>query len=61
MEVKNKKTGVIKSVKNEMEMSMYISTGEWTLVKETKIEPKKEDEEVKPTFSKKGFNSKKND
>lgn len=58
MKVKNIKTGVIKSVKNEMELDMYIGTGDWALVKEEKKEIKKEDVEEK-AFSKKGFSSKK--
>lgn len=59
MEVKNIKTGVIKSVKNEMELAMYIATGEWVLTKEENKEPKIEDVEEKSAFSKKGFSSKK--
>jgi hypothetical protein len=38
MKVKNIKTGVVKELKNEFEVSMYLSTNEWVLVKE---EPKK--------------------
>lgn len=36
MKVKNKKTGVIKTLKSESEVAMYIATNEWELVKEIK-------------------------
>lgn len=36
MKVKNIKTGVIKTLKSEIEVAMYIATGEWELVKEIK-------------------------
>lgn len=36
MKVKNIKTGVIKELKNEIEVSMYLGTGEWKLVEEKK-------------------------
>lgn len=36
IKVKNKKTGVVKTLKNELEVSMYLATGEWELVKEEK-------------------------
>ena len=32
MKVKNIKTGVVKELKNEIEISMYLGTGEWKLV-----------------------------
>lgn len=41
--VKNKKTGVIKEPKTEIEVSMYLATNEWELVKEEK--------EEKPSFN----------
>lgn len=59
MEVKNIKTGVIKSIKNEMELAMYLSTGEWALVKEDKKETKKEEKEEISFSKKNGFSSKK--
>lgn len=34
--VKNKKTGVVKKLKTEIEVSMYLSTKEWELVEEKK-------------------------
>lgn len=40
MKVKNKNTGVVKTLKTEMEVSMYLSTNEWELVKEDKKESK---------------------
>lgn len=36
MKVKNIKTGVIKILKSEAEVAMYIATNEWELVKEMK-------------------------
>ena len=35
----NKNTKVVKDIKNEIELSMYISTGEWEILK---TPPKKE-------------------
>ena len=32
----NKKTGVVKELKNEVEVSLYLGTGEWELVSEKK-------------------------
>lgn len=59
MEVKNIKTGVVKTLKNDMEVAMYLDTKEWILVKEDKKEAKKEEKE-EISFSKKaGFSSKK--
>ena len=43
----NKETGIIKELKNEIEVSMYLATGEWELVKEVKEEEKKS----KPKFN----------
>lgn len=34
--VKNIKTGVVKEMKNEVELSMYLATGEWKLYEEKK-------------------------
>lgn len=45
-QVKNIKTGVIKTLNNEVEVSMYLATNEWELVKEKKSF-KKEDKEEK--------------
>jgi hypothetical protein len=39
MKVKNIKTGVVKELKNEFEVSMYLSTNEWVLVKEETKKP----------------------
>lgn len=36
MKVKNKKTGVIKTLKTESDVAMYLATNEWELVKEIK-------------------------
>lgn len=37
--VKNKKTGVIKNIEKEFEVSMYLGTGEWELVEEKRTNP----------------------
>ena len=34
--VRNKETGIIKELKTELEVSMYLATGEWELVEEEK-------------------------
>ena len=41
IKVKNKKTGVVKELSSEAEVSMYISTGEWEILKEETKEAKK--------------------
>ena len=33
IKVKNKKTGVIKELSSEIEVSMYLATGEWEIAK----------------------------
>ena len=38
--IKNKKTGVIKEIKKEVELGMYLATNEWELVKEEKKDSK---------------------
>lgn len=40
MKVKNIKTGVVKELKTDLEVSMYLGTGDWKLFEEKK--------EVKP-------------
>lgn len=40
IKVKNKNNGVVKTLKNEMEVSMYLATGEWELVSDKKIKSK---------------------
>ena len=32
--IKNEKTGVVKEIEKEFEVSMYLATGEWKLVDE---------------------------
>lgn len=59
MEVKNIKTGVVKTLKNDMEVAMYLDTKEWILVKEDKKEAKKEEKEEISFSKKNGFSSKK--
>jgi hypothetical protein len=39
-QVKNKKTGVIKEPRTQVELSMYIATNEWELVEDQKKETK---------------------
>jgi len=36
MKVKNIKTGVVKEIKSETEVAMYLGTGEWKLLEEKK-------------------------
>lgn len=48
----NKKTKVIKDIEKEFEASMYLGTGEWELVKETKTEEKKPKTPIINTSSK---------
>lgn len=36
MKVKNTKTGVVKELKNQTEVAMYLGTGEWELVEKKK-------------------------
>lgn len=49
MKIKNIKTGVIKDIKSEVEVSMYLATREWEELKET---PKKTVEKTNNTFKK---------
>jgi hypothetical protein len=39
--IKNKKTGVVKDIEKEFEVSMYLGTGEWELVVEKEAKPLK--------------------
>lgn len=39
-QVKNKKTGVVKVLTSEAEISMYLSTGEWEIFKKEKEQKK---------------------
>lgn len=43
MKLKNIKTGVIKEIKSDIEVSMYLATKEWEIAKET---PKKVEEKI---------------
>lgn len=44
-QVRNKITGVIKTLKTEIEVSMYLATNEWELVQEKKTFKKDKEEE----------------
>lgn len=39
-QVKNIRTGVVKTLANEAEISMYLSTGEWEILKKEKEQKK---------------------
>lgn len=49
MKIKNIKTGVIKDINSDVEISMYLATKEWEIAKET---PKKETPKINNSFKK---------